>query len=363
MNVESHRTLARLPLEDAHLSAGASLAGIGGWILPITFSSLEMEYQIARENVALLDTSFLTVVAATGKDHLEYMNRRLSQKLIDLPTGQGRRAMLLGGDGKMQADMEVWRLDGDRSLVIAPPDVVGLDGKMNAYVFGEDVRFTDESSSWSAFSLFGAQSEMVLDSLNLPIPETGRIEESSLRNRTIYVIRSEFFPGFITVLLKDRSAIDVYDALLDKVLSLDGTRMGFQTFDLLRIEAACPWFGVDTDENTIPLEASLSSAIHCDKGCYPGQEVLARIMNLGHPSRLLTGIVWDEKEPPEPGSVLESSGEKAGVLTSSAYSPVSRRAIGLAMMKWQFREDGTPVTASDGPSGHVSAIITNWGKE
>lgn len=142
-------------------------------------------------------------------------------------------------------------------------------------------------------------------------------------------------------------------------LAKAATPIGFLAFDTLRVEAGEPWFGIDTDERTIPLEAGLERAIHFNKGCYPGQETIARITNLGHPARQMLGVRWNSEDPPPAGPIFVGEAE-AGRLTSSTYSPRLAAAIGLAMMKWAHRAPGTSVHTADGTAGTLVALPFNW---
>ncbi|MCC5877348.1 MAG: hypothetical protein JJU11_14085, partial [Candidatus Sumerlaeia bacterium] len=98
------------------------------------------------------------------------------------------------------------------------------------------------------------------------------------------------------------------------------------------------------------------TAIHTNKGCYPGQETIAKILNLGHPARKLTGIKWQGEDPPAPGSPLHVAGKEGGHLSSSTWSPRLGHPIGLAMMKWPHRNPGTEVTTAEGLKGTVTAL-------
>jgi folate-binding protein YgfZ len=108
-----------------------------------------------------------------------------------------------------------------------------------------------------------------------------------------------------------------------------------------------PIFGLDYDEESNPLEAGLEQTIDFDKGCFPGQEICARLKNSGHPSKMLVGLQFDGPEPPPPGTPLAQQGLPAGKITSSAYSPTLERAIALASVLWEFHETGTELTAGD----------------
>ena len=118
-------------------------------------------------------------------------------------------------------------------------------------------------------------------------------------------------------------------------------------------------FGLDYDEESNPLEAGLKHAIDYEKGCFPGQEICARLNNSGHPSKVLAGVQFNGSEPPEPGTPLAQQGLPAGKITSSAYSPTLQRAIALASVLWEYRETGTELYAGDQRGAVVELPMVN----
>lgn len=347
--------LRHLPLAARHRSEGAGMMPLCGWEVPASFGDPEGEYVSAREKVALLDASFLTVVGAEGKDHLEYLNRRLSQYVIALQPGEGRHAAQLNADGRMEAELELFRANEALSWLVAPPAVSGpyLQALAEKYVFSEDARFTDQSGGWNCFALLGP--------LATSIVGAGRVEGTTVRAVEIegvgcHVLRSHFLPGAIVVAVPARNAAGAYEYLHALVRAARGGSMGFLAFDTIRVEAGVPWWGIDLTDRSIPLEADLMTAIHTNKGCYPGQETIAKIINLGHPARKLVGVVWNGEDPPSADAPLLVDGKEVGRLSSSTYTPVLQKAIGLATVKWQYRDAGTVVYSSDGLEGRLTTL-------
>lgn len=300
----------------------------------------EAEYFSARTSIGVLDASFLTVVRTEGKDRLEYLNRRLAQRVIELPTGRFVRAALLNGDGRMEADMEVLAISDDVTLLVAPPHVTGeyLHFLADKYVFSEEVRFTDVSAEWSAVAVVGPKAGELL----------GDVAAGELAmNGDAIKFRSTFFPDAIVELIPFHASDAGTRApkLVEAARRFGGSALGMLAFDTLRIEAGIPWWGIDLTEKSIPLEADLWLAIHTNKGCYPGQETIAKIMNLGHPARKMVGVVFDGEDPLPVGTVLRAGEAEAGLLTSSTYSPRLKKALGLAMVRWPHRIEDTALTA------------------
>jgi folate-binding protein YgfZ len=349
-----------LPLENLHRADGARLMPVCGWLLPSMFSDPEAEYRAARESVALFDASFLTKVTASGADHLEYLNRRLSQRVIEMAVGEGLHATQLNAEGRMEAELELFRTGEAESLLVAPPAVGGeyLQLLADKYVFSEDAKFADATSAWAAFGIVGPRAEALLEQSGVsPLDPNRAIVSIPLPGGGAgYLLRTRFLNHGYALLLPVAAAEAIWRKLQEVVEKSGGRRLGFLAFDTIRVEAGIPWWGIDLNERSIPLEADLMSAVHTNKGCYPGQETIAKILNLGHPARKLVGIVWDREDPPAADSALLVDGKEAGRLSSSTYSPVLQKAIGLAMVRWPHRNVGTEMTEAGGSRGTVVSL-------
>ena len=130
---------------------------------------------------------------------------------------------------------------------------------------------------------------------------------------------------------------------------LDGAKIGDSLFETLRIESGVPVFGKDMDENTIVPESGLEGMISYTKGCYVGQEIIARIHFRGHVAKRLTGITFPSDSPGIGAGteLLSRDGKSAGRVTSVTISPKLQKAIGLAYVRYEHLADGTGLMAGD----------------
>ncbi|CAN5430527.1 glycine cleavage T C-terminal barrel domain-containing protein [soil metagenome] len=357
MTTNTEQQARPLPLAETHGAASARMMTLAGWSVPAYFADPEKEYFAAAENVALLDVSFLTIVSARGKDIPDYLNRRLSQRVIEMKPGEGLRANQLNADGRMEADLEIFRADDDLHLLIAPPAITGeyLQALCDKFVFSEDAQFGDETGKWAAFALLGPKAGEVVSGA-VAVSSTERIQKVAIGGAEGYLITSAFFAGAHVVIVPVANAQAVYAQLEVAVRAVGGLPIGFVPFDTIRVENGIAWYGIDLTEKSIPLEADLNSAIHTNKGCYPGQETIAKILNLGHPARKLVGVVWETGDPPATQTVLEIDSKEIGRITSSTYSPGLKAAIGLAMVRWQHRAPGTKIVATSGITGITTSL-------
>lgn len=333
-----------LPLEKIHQAAQAVFRDYEGWRVPDHYGRPESEYEDILSNVAVVDFSYFTTIRVTGKERADYLNRRLSQKIIDLREGMGRRATLLDAVGRMLADMEIFA-DGDAFHMISPPRRGdNLAAELEKYVFTEDCRFEDITDRTVVLGLLGPRLGELLKAHGVQAPAADRRLSAQVFGevRNVRIIRSDYVPGGLLLIGPSQELHSLMGCTLQAVEDCGGHPAGFQAFEASRTAQGCPWWGRDLDNETIPLEADLLCAIHEGKGCYPGQETIARIRNLGHPTRKLVRLEIDAQEAPSPGAQLFASDDTvAGHVTSAARLSTMDKAVALAMVKWPWRDVGT----------------------
>ena len=141
--------------------------------------------------------------------------------------------------------------------------------------------------------------------------------------------------------------------------------VGSAAFETLRIEAGIGLYGQDMDETNVVSEANLDDAVSFTKGCYIGQEIIARIKYRGHVAKKLTGLVLNGKETVAPGSKIKTDDDKEiGRITSSTFSPRLDRTIALAYVRYEYLSAGTNVLVgeSDLPGGvaEIPLVRGSW---
>ncbi len=173
--------------------------------------------------------------------------------------------------------------------------------------------------------------------------------------------------GDWVVVHRDRTGFDGYDLWLPREdasdvwtqwMGSEGIRpAGHVALNWLRTEAGIPWFGVDMAEENLPMEFGLTSAISMTKGCYRGQEIVARVVHRGHLDRGFCGIVLNQERIPERGAQVLSLGVTIGETTSAAHSPRLGRTLALAVVKKDFVKPGTPVEVLNGEVAEPGEVI------
>ncbi len=331
--------------EQKKLNARIQVAG--NVELVLDYGNPVAEHNHVRQNVGMIDLAFIGKIKLTGKDNSFYLHNRLSNSIETLKPGEGCYATLLDYKGRMISDLYVYRLS-DFILVTTPPDTrKELATNFQKFIFGEDVQVEDITETWGIISVQGPNSKILLDQViqpsidKLSILQNVEREFKGLKGIIIQTVWTGE-EGYHLV-YPNQVIQPLWLDLLEKGKTLNVKPFGLTAFDTLRLEAGIPIFGRDMTQDNIPLEADLKHAISYTKGCYPGQEVIAKITNLSHPWRILIGLEIQSDSPIPAHSVIQVKGEHIGHVTSSAFSPTLNKIIGLGYVKWDYREPGNEV--------------------
>jgi aminomethyltransferase len=222
-----------------------------------------------------------------------------------------------------------------------------VDG-LSRYIVSEDVQLDDVSGHEVQISLEGPRASELLSMLpSRPLPEMApytfiqtTIDDVPVR---LSAVRHGPGPGFDLAV----PAADAV-ALVEQTLSVGeavGLRLaGFRSVDTRRIEAGMPRYGIDMDESHLLLETNQDDRVSFDKGCYIGQEYVARLVHRGHLNRKLVGMKLEGMNVPSPGNEVIGDGRQVGQVTSAAYSPAIGSPISLGYVHRDFFEPGTEVS-------------------
>jgi len=297
-------------------------------------------------------------VVLTGAERGAYLHSLVTNRIADLAPGAGRRAFLLTTKGRVLADVlacetgdELWLENAAGSG--APSAGEPVQRLLKKYFFGQDVAFEDRSEAWRSLSLQGPESESLLERLGLAPPpaEPGAHAAGELAGATVRAVRwSDTGESGFRLWVPAHAREDVRAALAGA-----GAESGSaEAWTVLQIEAGVAAFGRELGEETIPLEAPVDDAISFDKGCYPGQEVIARLHVRGRPARRLRGLRLEA--PAAPGSTLDAPGKPAAArVTASGVSP-ALGPVALAFVHRDYVEPGTRLTAEDGSEAEVAEL-------
>lgn len=351
------------PLLGLHEKAGAEMQAYDQVQIVSTFGEPEAEYAAIRKAAALIDQPQRGVLELSGKDRLAFLNNLLTNQTWDkaakrgLEAGQGVYAFFLGKNGRIVADMTVIER-GDRTLLEMDARLVEpVRAAFDKYLFGEQVKMTDRVEAIRQIALHGPNALGILreaagaDVAELPLLGSSQIQMYGVA-AIVWRDDPAGVPGYH--LLVERNLVArVWTGLVEQFgQSAELGRRplrpaGWAAFNATRVEAGRPIFGIDFDDSVLPHETGLiTRAVSFNKGCYLGQEIVARMQARGQFARQLVGIRMTDDSLPIAGAMIyDDNDNQIGGITSSTVSPVlSNAAICLGFVKKAFTPVGTVLT-------------------
>ena len=355
------------PLLGLHQSVRAEMGEYFGTILPARFGDFDAEYQAIRGSVALVDTNYRTLFSLAGPDRQRYLNAVLSSNVRDLKSGQGTVGLLLTPQGHILAEIETFA-DADRILALSHAMVRERTfATLDKFIVMDDVTIEELTSSTGTLDLLGPRTAEVISELaNVDISAMAELShaEANLGSIPCRIVRRTFGGHPAVTMISAREHLNaLWQSLLSRVRAVGGWPAGLNAVNSIRLESGIAWFGHDYDDKNIPHEAGLEiSHISYEKGCYTGQEIVERVRSRGHANRRLTGLQFLDAKAPETGTKLlvpgDPAGKEAGHVTSSGFSPLLSRPIGLGYVRREHSAVGTRLDASGTPAEVISVPVS-----
>ena len=270
----------------------------------------------------VLDRSPRGLLALTGDDRETFLQGMVSNDVVGIPEGETRHAALLDATGHILADLHVRSQPADTLLIETDPATLSvLRSTLDKFLIMEDVQIADLSARYAALSVYGENAELVSAFSILP-------------GRDIWALAEE------------------KEAVWDGLLADGFVPMTAEEAEALRIEAGIPKWGAELSPSVLLPEAEMADTVSYTKGCYVGQEIVARLHARGHTNKALRRILLAEDAPVPPvGATLHvpedgpEPGREIGSVTSAAASP-SRggQAVALGYVRKEYFEAGTRVS-------------------
>ena len=320
--------------------------------IPLSYKNPIDEYWATRNHVGLSDISHLGLLQVTGKDKLPFLNGLLTNDVLKLGNANGVRSALLNTKARVLADLYIYSRDED--LLMDTGDTQGAKVKeiLDRFIITEDVHINDIASQFVHLTLQGREATDQVSALS-----GSALGNKSLEHKMI---------GPTMIVNRDRTGQTGYDLIVPndeaeavwQGLLLKGVMpVGQDALEILRLEAGYPRYGIDIDENIIILEAGFKDAISFTKGCYMGQEVVARATHIGRVNKNLVQFKSETERAPMPKSKFSSDGKEAGYVTSATFSPDMRAVVGLGYAQRDFAKEGTNLNL-ESDKGPIPTVIT-----
>lgn len=304
-------------------------------------------YEALTQGVGIVDFGSRTQIEVTGKDRATFLNNFCTNSVRGLSPGEGCEAFVLNAKGHILGHVFVFAGDQSHVLETVPGQAEGLISHLDRYLIREDVQLIDRSGEWAECLIAGRKVGGLLASLRLP-SLSNRLSHtrSSLDGHEIWLRQVDIVgeTGMIVACKRD-----AFSHVTSALIEGGAVYCGQDAFEAARIEHGFPMYGQDITVENLPQEVDRDRwAINFTKGCYLGQETVARIDALGHVNRLLRAVRFAGKEIPPVGSELQSDGKSVGRITSSCWSPKLNSPLTLAYVRREFAQPGTMLASSCG---------------
>jgi folate-binding protein YgfZ len=353
------RVSSQLPLDEIHQRLGAVMTERAGWSVPASYGDVLLEYAAVREGgMGLIDLSARGRLLVSGSEAVQFLNGLITNDMKTLGDNQWMPAVFPTVQGRLIASVRV----------IHEPDGYLIDTEASThervlqtvarFTLAGDFRVTDLTEEVAQLSLQGARAAETIRSV---------FGEATAKLNRFAVAVAPWLDSQITIIRATHTAEDGFDlfveanaaaSLWDALTAAGARPVGFDAFEILRIEAGQPRYGIDMNETNVVTETNLDEAISYTKGCYIGQEIVARIKYRGHVAKKLTGLLFERGVNIQAAATIHSLDDKdIGRITSATLSPHLGRTAALGYVKYDYLAAGTTVkvVADDEES---SAVVT-----
>jgi folate-binding protein YgfZ len=308
-----------------------------------------------QDGCGLLLRSGVTNIALTGEDRTRYLNGLVTCQVDGLEPGRGVYGFFTDNKGHILSDVVVRALDDWFWLELSKNVSAGISEHLRKYIVADRVEVSPDLEI-TGLTIVGAGSRAAVESLVGPLgwmgSEWGHGEAELFGESIRLCVDERLGLPATTIWVPQASAREVAGQILEGLPTGSGI-VTDSLADRARIGAGIARFGTDFGPANLPQETAIESAVNYEKGCYLGQEIVARLHYRGQVSRALRSIRFGSDEPLTIGSKLLFESREAGSVTSGAHLPGSRGAVGIAMLQRRAFEIGALLEDEQGGAVEV----------
>jgi len=319
----------------------------------------EPAYRVATEIAGVVALVGWSTVRVTGADRASFLHNMCTNDIRNVAPGSGCEAFFTDVKGKIVAHAFVLVGDDALDLLMVLGSATRLIAHLDRYIIREDVQLADASEETAWTLVVGAKAEEVIGRMALaPLPELaaawshGRTSKTAVADTEVQLVRCDvpWCGGFLVGCAEGRAT-----AVQASLADAGATYCTEALWQTIRIESAWPLWGADFDDANLPQEVGRdATAIHFRKGCYLGQETVARIDALGHVNKQLVQVRFAGGDVPAAGAELSQGEQTVGRVTSACWSPRLQTPLALAMVRRGANEPGSPLQCEGVPAEVVA---------
>jgi len=320
------------------------------------YTDIEAEYDAAVRAAALIDQSAIGMIEMHGRDALDLLHRLSTNDLLRVGVGGVAPSVLVTEKGRVIDYLHVLVFPDRIMLLVSAGNEQRVASWIEKFTIMEDVRSHVVTDRFSLFTLIGPHAKQIGEHLFGSTVESGKLIVGEIDATLVHAFyRKEFESDLLDMIVERSAAEKVWRYLAGRRQELGVSLMGASAYEVFRITRGMPLLAHELSDAFNPFEVGLRHAISFTKGCYIGQEVIARLETYQKVQRRLEGIVFDQNASVQSGSTLVHAGEEVGVLTSSSSKAIRGRRCGLAVLKMHRIHSDDPIGIV-GPQGTVQGV-------
>ena len=357
--------MTTLALHEVHAALGAKFTGERDCEVVSDYGDPQAEHAALRTAAVVVDLGFRGRICLLGEDRVRLLNGQVTNDVKSLAPGRGCHAAFCSPKGRLVADVYIYALAQELLLDFEPGLTGSLMERLEHHIVAEDVQVVDVAPHYGLLTVQGPKAANVVQALELfhalPTEPLSLVHHSDPTLGDVYAVnRSRAgFPG-IDLFVPTDALGAVLDKLAAAARDMGGRLAGFTALEWARFEAGIPRFGVEMDETHLPPEAGLDrDAISYTKGCYTGQETIARVRTYGSVTKALRGLKLPADLPglPAKGTKLFRDGREVGQIMSSLRSPAHSKNLALGYVRKECNQVGTELRLGDPAAAAVAVIV------
>lgn len=307
----------------------------------------------ALSAVAVAPAALTGWVRATGSDRVRWLNGMVTNSVQALEPGQGAYTFLLNAQGRIQGDAMVWADTDELLLQTSASQTAPMIEMLDRFIIMDEVELADASNTLFGVRVVGPQAAETLQAMGLTVPDTtDRWIATQWMGHSVRVqsLHAPLVPRYELW----ASSAQVAQELIDTLLARGAVHAGDADLEALRVLEGTPLYGTDIRDRDLPQETGQMRALHFNKGCYLGQEIVERIRSRGNVHRTFHAFEL-HGEIPAAGAALEAEGKPVGELTS--FAQVHGRTYALGFIRREAVERHLPITYAGGSAQPLDSPI------
>ncbi|TKS58018.1 MAG: glycine cleavage system protein T [Nitrospira sp.] len=349
-------------LHNQHTQLGASFEEVTGWEMPAHYGDVAAEHRAVRQAVGIADLSHRGKIRVTGDDRVKWLQSVISNDVLPLQPGQGCYSSFLTHKGKMLTYFRVYmQTDAVMLEDVGEIGETTFQALRKFLLYGTKAKMENCAESWGLLLVSGPKAAHVIQSaFGVDVTDLKPVNFVTAQiggNQALVLRTEETGEVDLEILLPADGLVAAWSSVMEAGAKFGIKAIGNHAREALRMEAGLPKAGPDLNEEIVPPEANLEGkAFSLTKGCYPGQEVVARMDTYGNVRRHLVGLVLKDSTVPSKGAKLFAGDREVGWISSAVRSPKLGQVIAFGFPLRDFSKTGTALSVEIDGARHAATV-------